>query len=94
MATDRRAPRLRRGQALVELAAGLFALALVTSSLCVFADYIAKSLRAQNTLRGGLGGGAKADRVEVGAFAARNLFGVETLKIEEKTAMPQTWLLP
>lgn len=77
----------RRGQALIELAAGLFALALVVSALCGFALYIAKSLRLQNELRVG---GQKTDSVEVSAFAAEHVFGGQKLKISEKLAWPQT----
>ena len=77
----------RRGQALIELAVGLFALALVVSALCGFALYIAKSLRLQNELRVG---GQKTDSVEVSAFAAEHVFGGQKLKISEKLAWPQT----
>ncbi len=77
----------RRGQALIELAVGLFALALVVSALCGFALYIAKSLRLQNELRVG---GQKIDSVEVSAFAAEHVFGGQKLKISEKLAWPQT----
>ena len=77
----------RRGQALIELAVGLFALALVVSALCGFALYIAKSLRLQNELRVG---GQKTDSVEVSAFAAEHVFGDQKLKISEKLAWPQT----
>ena len=84
------APGTRRGQALMELAVGMFALALVVSALCVFAVYIAKSLRLQNELRVG---GKKTDSVEVPSFAARHVFGEETLKVSEKLAWPQTTVL-
>ena len=80
----------RRGQALIELAVGLFALALVVSALCGFALYIAKSLRLQNELRVG---GQKTDSVEVSAFAAEHVFGDRKLKISEKLAMPLTTIL-
>lgn len=84
----------RRGQALMELATGLFALALVVSALCGFAVYIAKSLEAQNSLRSGSGGTSiKSARVDVEEFAAKNVFGVKTLKIEEKVVMPQNVIL-
>lgn len=87
----------RRGQALMELAMGMFALALVVSALCGFAVYIARSLRAQNELRAGLGpsGGSnvRSDAVEVGAFASEHVFGTETLGIKEKVEMPPTAIL-
>ena len=44
--------KLRRGQALMELAVGMFTLALVVSALVAFAIYIVKSLEAQNLNRG------------------------------------------
>lgn len=79
----------RRGQAAMELAAGLFALALVVSALCGFAVYIAKSLTAQNTLRSGNGGTtSRSDRVEVGEFASEHIFGTSILRIHEKIVMP------
>ncbi len=88
MATD------RRGQALMELAVGMFALAFVVSALCGFALYIAKSLRAQNELRGRDGRSTeKSDSVEVGDFAARYVFGTETLRIREKIVMPERTIL-
>ena len=80
----------RRGQALIELAAGMLALALVVSALCGFALYIAKSLRLQNELRVG---GKKTDSVEVSAFAAEHVFGDGKLKISERLAWPQTTIL-
>ena len=48
MATERH----RSGQALMELAVGMFTLALVVSALVAFAMYIVKSLAAQNLNRG------------------------------------------
>ena len=82
MATER-----RRGQALMELAVGMLALALVVSALCGFAVYIAKSLRIQNELRVG---GKKSDSVEVSDFAAERVFGQGTLEISERLSWPQT----
>lgn len=83
--------RFRRGQALMELAVGLFAFALVASALCGFAVYIAKSLRMQNTLR--VGSASQHDEVEVSDFAAKYVFGSDTLRIHEKVEMPQTVIL-
>ena len=82
MATDG-----RRGQALIELAVGLFALALVTSALCGFAAYIAKSLKMQNSLR--VGASSQRDSVEISEFASKYVFGTDTLTIREKVVMPQ-----
>lgn len=77
----------RRGQALMELAVGMFALALVVLALCGFATYIAKSLRVQNELRVG---GKKTDSVEVSAFAAEHVFGKAKLEVSEKLVWPST----
>ena len=79
----------RRGQAMAELAAGLFALALVVSALCGFAVYIAKSLRVQNELRVG---GQKTDRIEATGLTADYVFGAETLTVSERLVWPPTSL--
>ena len=77
----------RRGQAMTELAVGLFALALVVSALCGFAVYVAKSLRVQNELRVG---GQKTDRVEATDLTADYVFGTEALTISERLVWPPT----
>ena len=77
----------RRGQAMTELAVGLFALALVVSALCGFAVYVAKSLRVQNELRVG---GQKTDRVEATGLTAEYVFGAEALTISERLVWPPT----
>jgi len=81
----------RRGQALVELAFGMFAFALVVSALATFAVYIARSLRVQNSARGP--SPERAEAVETGAFASEWLFGSEKLKIGERVSMPVTTIL-
>ena len=78
---------LRRGQAFVELACGLFALALVVSALCGFAHYVVKALEIQNKLRVG---GRKGASVDVSGSMSKYVFGAETLKISEKLQMPAT----
>ena len=85
------ATRMKRGQALMELTAGLFALALVTSALCGFAVYIAKSLKMQNSLR--VGASSQRASVEVSAFVSKYVFGFDTLLIHEKVDMPQRTIL-
>lgn len=80
-----------KGQALMELTVGLFALALVVSALCGFASYIAKSLKMQNSLR--TGASSQHDTVEVSDFAAEYIFGTGQLKIHEKVTLPQTIIL-
>ena len=79
------ATRLRRGQALVELAVGMFALALVVSALCGFAVYISKSLEIQNRLRVG---GKRGETVDVSGPMATYLFGTGQLKASEKLSWP------
>jgi hypothetical protein len=85
----------KRGQALMELAVGMFVIALVVSALCGYALYISKSLKAQNSLRGGstARSNSKCDTVEVGEFAGEYLFGGNKLEIREKVVMPQTTIL-
>ena len=84
----------RRGQALMELAVGMLALALVVSLLCGFAVYIARSLKAQNSLRTGIGTGgganAKSDFVEIDDFSEKYAFGLPNLQIKEAVEMPST----
>ena len=78
----------RRGQAMIELAMGLFALALVVSALCTFAVYIVRSLEVQNSLRSSA---PKMNRsVEVDAFAEMNFTGAGELKMDERVSMPPT----
>lgn len=81
---------VRRGQALMELAVGMFALALVVSALCGFSVYIAKSLKVQNHLRTG---GPTSDLVEFGDFAAEHVFGTQKIQIKEKLWFPETTIL-
>ena len=78
-----------KGQALMELTVGMFALTLVVAALCVFAVYIAKSLEIQNKVRVG---GKKSETVDVSSFTSEYVFGedTKTLKIHEKLAWPQT----
>lgn len=73
--------RQRRGQALMELAAGMFTIALLTSALVTFALYIVRGLEIQNHLRGQ--GHGVADKIELDSFAEENIFGVRNLHIRE-----------
>lgn len=86
MGTDR-----RRGQALVELAVGMFTLALVVSALATFAVYISKSLKMQNSLR--TGSSSQHDKVVLDDFAAKHVFGTSTMNIKESVVMPPTTIL-
>lgn len=76
--------RTRRGQALLELAVGMFTLALVVSALAVFTRYIARSLEIENHLRGN--GRGVADKIELDGFAAERVFGSRNLHIKEPFA--------
>ncbi len=77
--------KLRPAQALMELAVGLFTLALVISAFAAFSFYINRSLEIQNHLRGN----AKivSDKLEVGkeadAMAVKEIFGRERIEIKE-----------
>jgi len=81
----------RRGQALLELACGMFALALVVSALCTFAVFIVNGLKAQNNLA--RPEDEKMFTVEVGPFAAEHLFGTEKFRKSESVKMPPPTLL-
>lgn len=72
---------MRRGQALIELAIGLFALSLVVCALCVFVRFIAKSLNIQNHIRSSER--VFAAKVEIDKYAAEKIFGVDTLHVKE-----------
>jgi hypothetical protein len=72
---------IRKGQALMELAVGMFAVALVASALAGLAVYIAASLRAQNSARSS---SPKADTaVDVGEFASEWIFGKRKISVGE-----------
>jgi hypothetical protein len=91
MAIEKAVKPHERGQALVELAVGMFTLALVVSAAVAFTFYIAEGLKVQNSVRSS---SLSADgQVEVGAFAAEWLFGEETLDISENIEMPAREIL-
>jgi len=71
----------RQGQALMELAVGMFALAIVVSLLCMFVRYIVKSLNIQNHLRTDTA--IFAAKVEGDPFVTEKVIGVDTLHIKE-----------
>ena len=83
--------RTRRGQALMELAVGMFAIALVTGCICVFAIFIAKSLRVQNSLRSPAPQPSGA-KVEFGEFLYR-VVGRHWLVVDEKVSLPPTTIV-
>ena len=80
--------RTRRGQALMELAVGMFAIALVAGCLCVFAVFIAKSLRVQNSLRSSAPQ-PSGEKVEFGEFL-HGVLGRHWLVVQESVALPPT----
>ena len=77
----------RSGQAMIELAIGMFTLILVVSALAAFTVYIVGSLKAQNSVRSS---SVHADSsVEVDEFAAEWFFGGRrTMDVSEKVVMP------
>ena len=77
---------VRRAQALMELAVGMFAFALVVTALAGFAVYIAKSLKMQNSIR--VGASTQTDSVEFSTCGAKYVFGAEKLTIRESVTMP------
>ena len=80
--------RTRRGQALMEPAVGMFAIALVAGCLCVFAVFIAKSLRVQNSLRSSAPQ-PSGEKVEFGEFL-HGVLGRHWLVVQESVALPPT----
>lgn len=94
--------RLRRAQAMVELAVGMLALALVVAALIGFTTYILGSLEMQRSLRAEAGRSAlnapggddvfssKSDRdtVEVEPLAAEYIFGETQVPVKEEVHIP------
>lgn len=98
MDTERTAHR--PGQAMIELALGMFALALVLAALFGFTSYILSSLDMQRTVRreagvkalSGFGTGyssaTKRDTVEFEPLACEYIIGSEQLTVKETVEMP------
>jgi len=94
MATD------RRGQAMIELAFGMLALALVLAALFGFTSCILDSLKMQRTLRREAGQSAltgfgshlttakDSATVAVEPFAAEYIFGRQEVKMKESVSLP------
>ena len=72
----------------MELAVGMFAIALVAGCLCVFAVFIAKSLRVQNSLRSSAPQ-PSGEKVEFGEFL-HGVLGRHWLVVQESVALPPT----
>ena len=75
----------------MELAAGMFAIALVTGCICVFAVFIAKSLKVQNSLRS-VAPQPSGEKVEFGEFLHR-VVGRHWLVVDEKVSLPPTTIV-
>ena len=101
MDTEHGARRFRRGQAMMEMAMGMFALALVLSALFGFCAFIVRDLEIQRDLRaragrsamgstgvGFYGSASDTDSVEVSDFGAKYIFGSNTLTIREEVHIP------
>lgn len=98
----------RKGQALSELAVGMFAVALVASALLGFSGYIAESLDMHRTLRAKAGSSAlnstggpmvyasasDSAEVEIEPIAAGYVFGTTRMKVEEEVFIPKMRILP
>lgn len=90
----------RSGQAMIEMAIGVFAMTLVLASLLTFAAYILKAMSVHRDLRakvgraaltsadGGLVVRTERESVEVEPFSADYAIGTERLRIQEKVALP------
>ena len=90
------------GQAFMELALGMLALALVLAALFGFTAYILSSLKMQRHLRADAGRGAlnagggdesysskvADDTVEVEPFAATYIFGSTEVEVKEEVHIP------
>jgi Flp pilus assembly protein TadG len=93
---------LKKGQALVELALGMFALALVLSAIFSFTRYIVTSLDVQRKARVKAGvaafsaGAAENDsavatesqKVNVEKMSAEYIFGREEVDVKERVVIP------
>lgn len=93
-----------KGQAMVELAVGMFALVLVVSALSSFAVYIVKGLEAEREVRADAGKEAivfsdmsdrpafrfadKLEPMEVDSLSAKYLFGTEKVSVRESVYLP------
>ncbi len=92
----------RRGQAFIELALGMFALALTFAALFGFAAYIIAALNMGRDLRaeagaeakatvggdGAFAGAADAETVELEPMAAEYVFGSEEVAVKEAVYLP------
>ena len=92
--------KTRNGQAMVELAAGMFAFALAVSALVAFASYIARALEVAKDARSDAGVAAvgafsagevsRNDEFSLEEFPATYIFGDERIDIKEFVHIPGT----
>ncbi len=76
----------------MELAVGMFALALVVGALCAFAIFMAKSLKVQNSLRSSAPQ-PSGEEVDFNIVLFRGDGDEHVLKIDEHVRMPSTVIL-
>lgn len=96
--------RAKRGQAFIELAFGMFVLALVLTTIFAYVDVIVRYLDMQRDLRKKVGKSALVsvsgtglhlrtgkveDDVAIDAYPAQYVFGSDTAHIETSAAMPE-----
>ena len=74
---------------MMEMAVGMFALALVVGALCAFAVFMAKSLRVQNSLRSSAPQ-PSGEEVDFNIVLFRGAGDEHVLKINEHVKMPST----
>ena len=77
-----RRSRAKAGQALMELAVGMFTIAILLSASFFFVRYIVRSLEIENHVRKP-GQGTYADSIKLDDFAANEVFGLKNLHIME-----------
>lgn len=99
--------KFRKAQALMELAIGMLAFALVISALIAFSDYIVKGLKLHQEARSHAGVSAvnsasesisyssyqKAENVDVDPIAAEYIFGSKKVNIKEQVYIPKAGIL-
>lgn len=98
------ATKARKAQALIELAVGMFVIALVLTTIFAYIDVIVNFLDIQRNLRvrSGVAGlsslsgkglhlknAKEKTTVEVDAYPARFVFGTDSVSIEARAAMPE-----
>lgn len=98
MRTER--SHMRRGQAMMEMAAGMFTLALVLGAIVAFALYISRAIELGKSARSDAGRAAlngtgpggvtldRSDKIEVDSLAAEYIFGSGEVPVKEKVYIP------